>query len=89
MAVLAHAAKQFETSVFHSLPRELWFQIAAAVIAVAPGALALHFAGGPLLAQLFICGVAYAVAYLAALRVMGQLPPVREWIPRRAAVQVA
>lgn len=81
--VLHRAARSFGTTLFRSLPRELWYQAGAALIAAVPGAVALHLAGGPLLARLFICGIAYLVAYLAALRAMGQLPPLREWIPRR------
>lgn len=89
MIVLARTSRLFGADLLRTLPRELWFQAAAAVVAAAPGALSLYLARGPLLAQLFLCGVTYAAAYLAALRAMGQLPPVRDWIPRRAAMQVA
>ena len=89
MIVLARTSKLFGASLLHTLPRELWFQAAAAGLAALPAALALFLARGPLLAQLFICGVTYAAAYLATLRAMGQLPPVREWIPRRPTLQVA
>jgi len=88
MIVLARAAHSFGTSLLHVVPREVWYQAASALIAVLPGAVALRLAHGPLLAQLFICGISYAATYLAALRAMGQLPPVREWIPRRE-MQVA
>jgi O-antigen/teichoic acid export membrane protein len=87
--VLARACRLFGAGMLQALPRELWFQALAAILAALPGALALHLARGPLLAQLIICGLVYAAAYLAALRAMGQLPPVRAWLPRRAAMEVA
>jgi hypothetical protein len=43
----------------------------------------LHFAAGPPFAQLCICGVVFAACYLGALRALGVLPPMREWIPAR------
>jgi O-antigen/teichoic acid export membrane protein len=89
MILLARAAKLFGVGLFHAVPREVAFQAAAALVAAAPGALALRFAAGPLLLQLFVCGAVYALAYLGAMRAMGQLPPLRDWLPRRAAVQVA
>ena len=89
MLLLRHTGRLFGSTFRRVLPRELWFQAAAALVACAPGAVALHFARGPLLAQLFLCGIAYAAAYLAILRATGQLPPLREWIPRRAAMEVA
>ncbi len=89
MLMLARAARLFECGIFRSLPRELWFQVLAAGLAAAPGALVLHLARGPLLAQLFVTGAAYAIAYLALLRAMGQLPPVLEWVPRRQPVPIA
>jgi len=49
----------------------------------APGALVLHFAGGPRLVQLCSAGIVFACAYLGALRAMGVLPPVRAWIPQK------
>jgi O-antigen/teichoic acid export membrane protein len=88
MVMLARAARLFGCSMFRVLPRELWFQIGAALLAALPGAIALRLAGGPLLGQLFVCGIAYALSYLAILRAMGQLPPLRAWIPRRQAVPV-
>jgi len=73
----------FGTSMLGTLPREIWLQAAAALIAAAPGALALRLARGPLIVQLCTAGLAFAIAYLAALRAMGVLPPVRAWIPQR------
>ncbi|HEY6910764.1 MAG TPA: oligosaccharide flippase family protein [Myxococcales bacterium] len=81
--LLRRAARLFGTSIVGAMPRELWLQIAAAAMAVVPGALALHLAGGPLLLQLFACGLAFAAVYLVALRLMGVLPPVRSWLPQR------
>jgi hypothetical protein len=46
----------------------------------------LRAASGPLLVQLCLCGITFAATYLGALRAMGQLPPIREWIPSRTAV---
>ena len=51
-------------------------------------AAALRFAHGPLLAQLFVCGIVYGISYLAILRAMGQLPPLRAWLPRRQPLPV-
>lgn len=89
MILLARAARLFGVGFVHALPRELWFQLAAAALSIAPAAFALHLAGGPLLAQLFATGVVYSLAYLALLRAMGQLPPLRAWLPRRRPVAVA
>src|SRR5204863_4687931 len=83
MILLRRAARLFGTSMLGTLPREMWLQAAAALIAAAPGALALHLARGPLIIQLCTAGLAFAIAYLAALRAMGVLPPVRAWIPQR------
>jgi O-antigen/teichoic acid export membrane protein len=83
MILLHRAAKLFHRTILGALPKELWFQVAAAAIAVVPGALTMRFARGPLLAQLFECGIAFALTYLAALRIMGVLPPLKTWIPRR------
>jgi O-antigen/teichoic acid export membrane protein len=81
--LLRRAARLFGTAIFGALPRELWLQAAAAAMAAVPGALVLHFAAGPRLFQLCATGIAFALAYLAALRAMGVLPPVRAWIPQR------
>jgi O-antigen/teichoic acid export membrane protein len=89
MILLRHAARLFGTTVLGVLPRELWLQALAAAAAAAPGALALRFAGGPLLIQLCIAGLVFAVAYLAALRAFGVLPPVRTWVPARRAEPIA
>jgi O-antigen/teichoic acid export membrane protein len=83
MIMLHRTAKLFHRSMIGVLPRELWYQIAAALVAVVPGALTLRFARGPLLAQLFETGIVFGLTYLAALRAMGVLPPVKEWIPRK------
>jgi len=83
LVLLHRAARLFGTSMPGTLPREIWLQAAAALIAAAPGALALRLARGPLIVQLCTAGLAFAIAYLAALRAMGVLPPVRAWIPQR------
>src|SRR3954471_529184 len=83
MILLHRAARLFGTSILGALPRELWLQAAAALIAAIPGAVTLYFAGGPRLVRLGTFGVVFAIAYLAALRAMGVLPPVREWLPQR------
>ena len=83
LVMLRRAASLFGTSLLGMLPREIWFQAAAALIAAAPGALALRLARGPLIVQLCTAGLAFAIAYLGALRAMGVLPPVRAWIPQR------
>jgi O-antigen/teichoic acid export membrane protein len=83
MILLHRTAKLFNRTILGALPKELWFQVAAAALSVIPAALTLHFAVGPLLAQLFECGIVFALTYLAALRFMGVLPPVKSWIPRR------
>jgi len=36
--------------------------------------------------RLVLCGAATGLAYLAALRATGELPPLREWIPRKGSV---
>ena len=88
MILLARAARLFGCSFLQALPRELWFQTAAAGLASLPGAVALRFTHGPLLAQLFVCGIVYGISYLAILRAMGQLPPLRAWLPRRQPLPV-
>ncbi len=85
MIFLYQASRLFGTTIFGALPRELWIQAAAAAVASGPGALALHFAGGPLLIQLCVAGLVFAIVYLALLRALGVLPPVRTWIPARRA----
>ena len=87
LILLRRAAQLFGTGILGALPRALWLQVLAAAIAAAPGALALHFAGGPLLFQLVVCGLAFAIVYLGVLLGLGVLPPLRSWIPpRKAAV---
>jgi len=83
MILLRRAAHLFGTTVVGALPRELWLQAAAALIAAIPGAVTLYLAGGPLFVQLCTFGIVFGIAYLAALRAMGVLPPVREWLPQR------
>ena len=83
LILLHRAATLFGTRLSEVLPREIWSQISAAAIASAPSAIALRMAGGPLLVQLCTAGIVFIVAYLAALRAMGVLPPVRSWILQR------
>jgi hypothetical protein len=83
MILLHRAARLFGTTILGALPRELWLQSAAALIAAVPGALTLRLAGGPLLVQLCTFGIVFGIAYLAALRAMGVLPPVRDWLPQK------
>ena len=74
MILLRRAAHLFETTVFRALPRELWLQAAAALLAALPGAMALHFARGPLFVQLAVCGLVFGAAYVAGLWMLGLLP---------------
>ena len=66
----------------------IFFQVIAALSAVPVGLAVLHFAVGPKLLTLFACGAAFAITYLGTLRATGRLPPVRDWIPTRAAAAV-
>ena len=63
--------------------RTLSLQALAAAVAAPVGVVALRFAHGPVLLRLVQCGTATGIAYLAALRATGELPPLREWIPRK------
>jgi O-antigen/teichoic acid export membrane protein len=73
-------------SVVHVLPwRTLAHQVLGAALAAPAGWLVLRVSSGPALLRLFLCGCSFAVAYLAFLRITGQLPPLREWLPRRRA----
>ena len=63
--------------------RTLALQSLAAALAAPVGAVALRFAHGPALLRLLLCGAATGLCYLAVLRATGELPPVREWIPRK------
>jgi len=83
LILLHHAARLFGTTMLGALPREMRGQTLDATAAAVPCALALRLAGGPLLVQLATAGIAFGIAYLAALRAMGILPPVRAWIPQR------
>ncbi|HTO96784.1 MAG TPA: oligosaccharide flippase family protein [Myxococcales bacterium] len=83
LILLRRAARLFGTGVLGTLPRELWLQACAAAVAAGPGALVLHFLGGPLLIRLLIIGLVFGVAYLAGLRALGVLPPVRSWVPSK------
>jgi O-antigen/teichoic acid export membrane protein len=85
MMLLKRTATLFHKSILGVLPRELWYQGVAAAIAAVPGVLAMRLARGPLLAQLFECGIAFALTYLGVLRTLGVLPPIKEWIPKRQA----
>ena len=81
--LLRKAARLFGTTTFGALPRDVVWQAFAALAAAVPAAVVLRIAGGPLLLQLAATGIVFAIAYLAALRALGVLPPVRAWIPRR------
>jgi O-antigen/teichoic acid export membrane protein len=83
LLLLHHAARLFGTTMLGALPREMCGQALAAVMAAVPCAVALRLAGGPLPVQLVTAGMVFGIAYLAALRAMGILPPVRAWIPQR------
>ncbi len=63
--------------------RTLSMQALAAAVAAPVGAVVLRLTQGPVLLRLVLCGAATGLAYLAALRATGELPPVREWIPRK------
>ena len=63
--------------------RTLSLQVLASAVAVPGGAVALRYAQGPVLLRLILCGTAMGLAYLAALRATGELPPLRDWIPRK------
>src|SRR5258705_711524 len=89
LILLRRAASLFGTGLSGVLPRELWLQILGAAIAVVPGALVLHLAGGPLIAQLLVTGLVFCISYLAALPALGVLPPVRSWIQQRKPDLVA
>ena len=65
--------------------RTLSLQALGAAVAAPVGALTLRLAHGPALLRLALCGIAMGLAYLAVLRATGELPPVRDWIPRRRA----
>jgi hypothetical protein len=65
--------------------RTLALQTLATAVAAPVGAAVLRFAHGPVLIRLLLCGTAGGLAYLAALRATGELPPVRQWIPRKRA----
>jgi len=89
MILLWRASQLFEVSVLQAVPtREIFYQVIAALSAVPVGLAVLHFAAGPKLLTLFACGAAFGMTYLGTLRATGRLPPVREWIPTRAAAAV-
>jgi O-antigen/teichoic acid export membrane protein len=88
MILLHRAARLFNTTIPGVLPRELWLQAAAAAVAAAPGALALHLAGGPLFVQLCLAGVVFGIAYLVALRCFGVLPEMPSWMPGRKQAEL-
>lgn len=88
--LLWRTSRMFGTSVRKTLPsREIAFQALASLVAAIPAWLILRFAQGALFFQLAACGIAFALTYLGTMRLTGQLPPVREWIPRRGAPAVA
>jgi O-antigen/teichoic acid export membrane protein len=83
-AILLLRAGKLLGGMRHLLPwRTLSMQALAAAVAAPVGALALRLAHGPTLLRLLICGAATALAYLTALRATGELPPLRNWIPRK------
>jgi len=85
--ILLLRAGQLLGGMRHLLPwRTLAMQALAAAVAAPVGAVALRFAQGPVLLRLVLCGAATGLAYLAALRATGELPPLREWIPRKGSV---
>jgi O-antigen/teichoic acid export membrane protein len=82
--ILLVRAGQLLGGMRHLLPwRTLSLQGLAAAVATPVGAVALRYAHGPVLLRLVQCGTATGLAYLAALRATGELPPLREWIPRK------
>ena len=82
--ILLVRAGQLFGSISRVLPwRTLAFQALGTALAAPVGIAALRISGGPPLLRLATCGVAFAAAYLVALRATGQLPPLRKWLPRR------
>ena len=73
-------------SVARVLPwRTLSCQALGAALAAPVGLVALRLGSGPAPIRLAVCGLAFAAAYLTVLRATGQLPPMREWVPRGRA----
>jgi O-antigen/teichoic acid export membrane protein len=67
--------------------RTLFVQAVATTVAAPFGAVALRFIHGPILLRLVACGTAMTLVYIAALRIAGELPPVRDWISRKRPVE--
>jgi O-antigen/teichoic acid export membrane protein len=67
--------------------RTLFIQSLSAAVAAPAGALALRVIHGPALLRLAACGTAMGLVYIAALRFAGELPPIRQWIPRKRAAE--
>jgi len=83
-AILLLRAGQLLGGMRRLLPwRTLFLQSVAAALAAPVGAIVLRLAHGPSLLRLLLCGLATGLSYLAVLRATGELPPVREWIPRK------
>ncbi|HYV68458.1 MAG TPA: hypothetical protein VE964_19625, partial [Myxococcales bacterium] len=82
--ILLARAAQLLGGIRRVLPwRTLALQSLAAALGAPVGALVLRLFHGPALARLMLCGAATGLCYLAVLRATGELPPLREWIPRR------
>jgi len=82
--ILLARAGQLLGGIGRVLPwRTLALQSLAAALSAPVGAVALRLAHGPTLLRLLLCGIATGLCYLAVLRATGELPPVREWIPRK------
>ena len=82
--ILLARAGQLLGGIRRVLPwRTLALQSLAAALSAPVGAVALRLAHGPTLLRLLLCGIATGLCYLAVLRATGELPPVREWIPRK------
>ncbi|MFL5311883.1 MAG: lipopolysaccharide biosynthesis protein [Myxococcales bacterium] len=85
--ILLLRAGQLLGGMRYLLPwRTLAMQALASAVAAPVGAVVLRVAHGPVLLRLVLCGTATGFAYLGALRATGQLPPLREWIPRKRPV---
>ena len=74
MILLHRAGQLFGCGMLRSLPRELWLQAGAALLASLPGAFALHLLSGPALVRLSVSGAAFAATYLGALGAIGLQP---------------
>jgi len=89
LIMLWRTARLFDSNIMGVLPRELWFQALGALAAAPLAYVAIQMVPGPLLMRLFACGIVFGLVYLAVLRLFGVLPPVKTWLPRRAAPALA